>query len=169
MESQLEGIDLEAIVRYLTLLRDAQPLLAVMPPAELQAYVAQQTQDFTLRVASQNFTALTQLDLRYQDQPVQAELELRWPGEPTALSQRRVSLARALRVLHLSLTLAVNEAVFANGPYAAAVATYVNQGLLLREQDTIRLQAALFDGSLNLNEQRIALEPFLRFLTPVTP
>ncbi len=169
MASQLDGIDLDAIVSYLTLLRDAQPLLAVMPPAELQAYVAQQTQDFTLRVASQQFTARTQLDLRYQDQPVLAELELRWPGEPTALSQRRVSLARALRVLHLSLNLAVHEAVFAGGPYAPAVATYVNQGLLLREQDTIRLQAALFDGSLNLNEQRIALEPFLRFLTPVTP
>ncbi len=169
MESQLDGIDLAAIVAQLTLLRDAQPLLAVMPAPELQAYVAQQTQDFTLRIASQNVTARTQLDLRYQDQPVQAELELRWPGEPTALSQRRVSLARALRVLHLSLNLAVNEAVFADGPYAAMISTYVNQGLLQREQDTIRLQAALFEGGLNLNEQRIALEPFLRLLTPVTP
>jgi hypothetical protein len=100
---------------------------------------------------------------------VRGELALHWPGEPSALTTRRVSLARALRVVRVTLALAVNEAAFAGGPLAPAVATYVTQGLLLRDQDTIVLNAGLHDGSLSLNNQRFPLEPFLRFLTPGQP
>ena len=169
VDARLEGIDQKAVVDYLTLLRDTQPLLSVMPPAELQAYVAAQSQDFTLKVAQLPFTQNIQVDFLLDGHSVRGELALHWPGEPTALTTRRVSLARALRVVRVTLALAVNEAAFAGGPLAPAVATYVTQGLLLRDQDTIVLNAGLTDGSLTLNNQRFPLEPFLRFLTPGQP
>lgn len=169
LDARLEGIDQQAVVDYLTLLRDTQPLLSVMPPAELQAYVAAQSQDFTLKVAQLPFTQNIQVDFLLDGHSVRGELALHWPGEPTAVTTRRVSLARALRVVRVTLALAVNEAAFAGGPLAPAVATYVTQGLLLRDQDTILLNAGLTDGSLTLNNQRFPLEPFLRFLTPGQP
>lgn len=169
VDAELEGIDQEAVVAYLTMLRDTQPLLNVMPAAELQAYVASQSQDFSLALAQYPLTQRLQVALQYNGHPVQGSLVLVWPGEPTARTLRRVSLGRALRIVHITLDLSVNEAAFAGGPLAPAVATYVTQGLLRREQDTIVLNAALFDGSLNLNTQRFPLEPFLRFLTPGQP
>jgi hypothetical protein len=169
VDARLEGIDQKLVVDYLTLLRDTQPLLSMMPPAELQAYVAAQSQDFTLGLAQHPFTQNTQVDFLLDGHSVRGELALHWPGEPSALTTRRVSLARALRVVRVTLALAVNEAAFAGGPLAPAVATYVTQGLLLRDQDTIVLNAGLHDGSLTLNNQRFPLEPFLRFLTPGQP
>lgn len=169
LDARLEGIDQQAVVDYLTMLRDTQPLLNVMPPAELQAYVAQQSQDFTLTLAQHPLTQTTRVDFLLDGHPVHGELSLDWPGEPSALVMRRVSLARALRVVRLRLALSVNEAAFAGGPLAPAVATYVAQGLLLRDQNTIVLNAGLQDGSLTLNNQRFPLEPFLRFLTPGQP
>jgi len=169
VDARLEGIDQHAVVNYLTMLRDTQPLLNVMPPAELQAYVAQQSQDFTLTLAQHPLTQNMQVDLLLDGQPVHADFALYWPGEPSALVMRRVSLARALRLVRLTLALSMNEAAFAGGPLAPAVAAYVAQGLLLRDQDTITLNAGLHDGSLSLNNQRFPLEPFLQFLTPGQP
>lgn len=169
VDAELEGIDQDAVVAYLTMLRDTQPLLNVMPPAELQAYVASQSQDFTLALAQFPLTQRLQVALQYNGHPVQGSLELNWPGEPTALVMRRVSLGRALRIVHITLDLTVNEAAFAGGPLAPAVATYVTQGLLSRDQNNVVLNATLYDGSLSLNTQRFPLEPFLRFLTPGQP
>jgi len=169
LDAHLEGIDQNAVVAYLTMLRDTQPLMTVLPPAELQAYVASQSQEFTLMLAQHPLTQRLNVDLLYNGHPVNGALFLHWPGEPTALVMRRVSLGRALRIVQVSLELRVNAAAFAGGALAPAVETYVTQGLLLRDQDSIVLNAGLQDGSLTLNTQRFPLEPFLRFLTPGQP
>lgn len=169
LSSTVTGLDQQALLDYLTLLRDTQPLMAVMPPAELQAYVARQSEEFTLSLIEHALTQNTRFDMQFGSSRVHGSLDLAWPGEPTALQRRTVSLNRALRILRADLEVRANEAALARGALAAMVNAYVAQGLLRKDQDEIVLSAGLHDGSLTLNGQRFPLEPILNFLTPGQP
>lgn len=169
LSSDVAGLDQQALLDYLTLLRDTQPLMAMMPPAELQAYVARQSEDFTLNLIQHPLTQNTNVDMLFGGSRVHGSLDLIWPGEPTAVQMRSVSLSRVLRLLQIDLELRANAAALARSALSAMVSAYVAQGLLSKDQDEIVLSAGLHDGSLTFNDQRFPLEPILNFLTPGQP
>jgi len=160
IETELTGIDMEIIAAYM----DAASGIAVAPSANnpsQQAVFVTMMQSAFEQTSSAEFEAWGGTH--------SAELDLRWPGEPTLRTLDDLYIGLYLQKLDAQLTISADTEALATSPFAAMVRNYSAQGILPQNNGLIEITASLQGGGLNINGQRIDLQPFLNLGISRTP
>ncbi|MEX2470497.1 MAG: DUF945 family protein [Pseudohongiellaceae bacterium] len=88
-------------------------------------------------------------------------LDIDWAGLPGLTSLRNLAIARIVAALGLELDVDLDLEAVLRSPLAAYVDPYVQQGVIVLDNNRIRLQARLRDSELLLNGEAIALDQYI--------
>lgn len=160
IETELKGIDMEIIAAYMSAMSNISVASGGNNSSQDDVFITMMQSAF-----EQHSTA--KFDAWGGEHS--AELNMRWPGEPTLRSMSDLYIGLFLQKLDAQLKLNADAAALASSPFAAMVRNYTAQGVLPQNNGIIEITASLQGGSLNLNGQRIDLQPFLNFGIARTP
>ncbi len=160
IETELKGIDMEIITAYFNAVSDIALASGTNTPSQEEVFVTMMQSTFEQSSRAQ-FDAWGGAH--------SAELDLRWPGEPSLRSLSDLYIGLYLQKLDAELTISADAAALASSPFAAMVRNYSAQGILPQNNGKIEITASLQGGNLNLNGQSIDLQPFLTLGIARTP
>lgn len=163
LTSEITGIDESIVAGYIAFMREAQGRMQSMNDAQLQAYVARNSEQFVLELVRGPLQQESQLILQAYGGEHRVELQIDWPGMAGLPTLNDVDVRQVVSVISADLDIIANEEALSRSPVAATVRAYVTQGVLPQENGNILLNASLQDSVLIVNGQQIMLAPFLNF------
>ncbi|MGB4248904.1 MAG: DUF945 family protein [Pseudohongiellaceae bacterium] len=161
LTSEITGIDETIVAGYIAFMREAQNRMQSMSDAQLQAYVARNSEQFVLELVRSPLQQESQLILQAYGGEHRAELQIDWPGMAGLPTLDDVDVRQVVSVIGADLDITANEEALSRSPLAATVRAYVTQGVLPQENGNILLNASLRNSVLVVNGQEIMLAPFL--------
>ncbi len=160
IETELTGIDMEIIAAYMSAASGFAVATNANNPSQEDVFV-------TMMQSAFEQSSRAQFDAWGGTHS--ADLDLRWPGEPTLRSLDDLYIGLYLQKLQAQLNISADAAALATSPFAAMVRNYSAQGILPQNNGIIEITASLQGGSLNMNGQSIDLRPFLNLGIARTP
>jgi len=134
-----------------------------MSEAQLQAHVAQHSEQLALGLIRGPLQLQSNLTVQAYGGEHNGQVDIQWPGMAGLPSLSNIDVRQVLRVIDVTLDLAADEEALSRSPIAASVRAYVMQGMLPQENGNVLLNASLQNSVLIVNEQRIPLEAFLNY------
>ena len=90
-----------------------------------------------------------------------ARLDIDWAGLPGLTSLRNLAIARIVAALGLELDIDLDLEAVMRSPLAAYVDPYVQQGIIVVDNNRIRLEARLRDSELLVNGEPVPLDQYI--------
>lgn len=137
---------------------------AVLDPAvEFPRFYEGKVRELVSAVLQKGVQCNQGLDFRALGGEVKSDLQVEFVGLPVGVHPLDVrDYNQFLAAVRVALTVAGEERVLLASPAAPLVEGYLEEGLISREKETLRLEASLSDGQLRVGGKSLPLAAFLR-------
>lgn len=161
LTTAVNGLEGEVIRNYYTLLSEFQQQVSGSSSTVSGLSLNGLGQDLALELARNPLQLSNAATATVYEGAHSIRLDIDWAGLPGLASLRNLAIARIIAALDLTLDVDLNLEAVLRSPLAAYVDPYVLQGVIVLDNNRIRLRAHLSDSELSLNGERIALDRYI--------